>query len=77
MKTVQLSINLPEMINTSEAWLKTFLAAKLYESQELSLGQAAEAAGIPKRAFAELLGTYGVSLFSQNMSELQEDIKNA
>jgi predicted HTH domain antitoxin len=77
MQTVQLTINLPELANTNESWLKTFLAAKLYERQELSLGQAAEAAGLPKRAFAELLGTYGVSLFSQNMSELQEDIANA
>jgi predicted HTH domain antitoxin len=77
MQTVQLTINLPELANASESWLKTFLAAKLYERQELSLGQAAEAAGLPKRAFAELLGTYGVSLFSQNMGELQEDIANA
>jgi predicted HTH domain antitoxin len=49
----------------------------LYEKQELSLGQAAEAAGMPKRAFAEILGTYGVSLFSQTTDEIKEDIVNA
>jgi hypothetical protein len=32
---------------------------------------------MPKRAFAEMLGLYGVSLFSQNIDELKEDIANA
>jgi predicted HTH domain antitoxin len=77
MKTVQLTINLPDMHNTNETYLKMFLSAKLYERQELSLGQAADAAGVPKRAFAEMLGLYGVSLFSQNMDDLKEDIANA
>jgi predicted HTH domain antitoxin len=77
MKTVQLSIKLPDLIHIDESYLKTFLAAKLYEKQELSLGQAAEAAGMPKRAFAELLGMYGVSLFSQTVDEVKEDIANA
>jgi predicted HTH domain antitoxin len=77
MQTLQLNINLPDMINASEPYLKSFLAAKLYEKQELSLGQAADVAGMPKRAFAEMLGLYGVSLFSQNIEELKEDIANA
>jgi predicted HTH domain antitoxin len=77
MKTVQLTMNLPDMHSANETSLKIFLAAKLYEKQELSLGQAADAAGIPKRAFAEMLGLYDVSLFSQNMDELAQDIANA
>ena len=77
MKTVQLSIRLPDVLNVNESYLKSFLAAKLYEKQELSLGQAAEAAGMSKRAFAEILGIYGVSLFSQTADELKEDIANA
>jgi predicted HTH domain antitoxin len=77
MKTVQLNIKLPDVFNIDEPYLKTFLAAKLYEKQELSLGQAAEAAGMSKRAFAESLGMYGVSLFSQTVDEVKEDIANA
>jgi predicted HTH domain antitoxin len=77
MQTLQLNINLPDMVNANAAYLKNFLAAKLYERQELSLGQAADAASMPKRAFAEMLGLYGVSLFSQNREELEEDITNA
>jgi predicted HTH domain antitoxin len=77
MRTVQLNIDLPEMNTASESWLKIFLAAKLYERQDLSLGQAADAAGLPKRAFAELLGSCGVSLFSYSMNELHDDLANA
>jgi predicted HTH domain antitoxin len=77
IKTVQLAIDLPDTITGNVSWLKTFLAAKLYESRELSLGQAAVAAGMPKRDFAESLGMYGVSLFSQSADELKEDIANA
>jgi predicted HTH domain antitoxin len=53
------------------------LAAKLYEERKLALGYGAEPADLSKRAFIELLGTYGVSLFSQTACELQSDIDNA
>jgi len=43
----------------------------------LSAGQAAEMAGISKRAFVELPGRYGVSLFSRSIEDLQKDIANA
>ncbi|MDR1785676.1 MAG: UPF0175 family protein [Spirochaetaceae bacterium] len=77
MQTVQLTIQLPDVLTANEAHLKSFLAAKMYENQELSLGQAADMAGVSKRAFAEMLGLYDVSLFSQNMDELEDDIANA
>jgi predicted HTH domain antitoxin len=77
MKNIQLNIPLPDMSSTTELDLKVMLAAKLYETEQLSLGQAADVAGLSKRAFTELLGNYGVSLFSQNLQELREDIANA
>ena len=77
MKQIQLNITLPSMTATTEAELKMILASRLYENGLLSLGQAADAAGLTKRTFSELLGQYGVSLFSQSAEELQEDILNA
>lgn len=77
MKNIQLDMTFPDMMNTTETELKILLASKLYESGQLSLGYAAEAAGLSKRTFIELLGQYNVSLFSQNVQELQEDIANA
>jgi predicted HTH domain antitoxin len=57
--------------------MKMFIAAKLYEGEKFSLGYAADVAGLSKRAFAELLGTYGVSLFPQTRDEVQADFENA
>jgi predicted HTH domain antitoxin len=77
MKQVQLNIMLPEMITATEADLKMMLASRMYESGQLSLGQAADVAGLSKRTFTELLGQYGVSLFSQSPDDLHEDVANA
>ena len=77
MKTVQLSIELPNMVTATEFELKTLLVSKLYEKEALSLGQAARAAGLSKRAFIEILGNYQVSIFSEHESDLRSDIANA
>ena len=37
-----------------------FIASKLYESGKLSIGQAADMAGLTKRTFAELLPNFTV-----------------
>nr|NQU91360.1 UPF0175 family protein [Bacteroidota bacterium] len=53
------------------------IASKLYEDGKLTAGQAAKIAGISKRTFIELLGRYGVSVFSSSLSDLHTDIANA
>lgn len=53
------------------------IASKLYEEKKISLGQAARMVGITKRIFIELLGKYGVSIFSSSVTDLQSDIENA
>jgi predicted HTH domain antitoxin len=68
---------MPPLACFSEFDIKMLLAAKLYEERKLALGYCAEMAGLSKRAFIELLGKYGVSLFSQTAVELQSDIDNA
>lgn len=73
MKTLTLQV--PDNLDEREA--KTLLAAKLYEKGSLSLGQAAELAGLSKRAFMELLGNYEVSVFNYSEMELENDILNA
>jgi predicted HTH domain antitoxin len=77
MKQVQLNICLPDMAGMAERDLKMTLASRLYETGQLSLGQAADVAGLTKRTFSEMLGQYGVSLFSQSAEELQKDTLNA
>ena len=53
------------------------IASKLYEQGKLSLGQAADLAGLTKRTFAELLNQYNVSIFNFPSTDLSSDIKNA
>jgi len=51
-----------------------FIAAKLYESGKLSLGQAADMARLTKRTFAELLSDYGVSLLNYSAEDLKDEL---
>jgi len=75
MKT--LTVKLPSTVELDERELLIMLASKLYEKGKLSLGQAAELAGFSKRAFAEILGSYGVSIFNYSEDDLERDAENA
>jgi len=75
MKTV--TFELPSNVLVDERELLTMIAARLYERGTLSLGQASELAGFSKRAFIELLGSYGVSVFNYPADELDRDGENA
>lgn len=75
MKT--LTLQLPDSLDLDAAELTMLVASRLYEEGRLSLGQAAELAGLSKPAFAQELGRYGVSLFNYPASDLARDIANA
>ena len=75
MKT--LTVNLPDSIDLDNSELSILVASKLYEQGRLSLGQAAELAGLTKRSFAELLAKYEVSIFNFPASEIAKDVANA
>ncbi len=70
-------LDIPQTTALDESELRISLASKLYERGKLTLGQAAKVAGLSKRAFIEILGIYGVSLFSNSVDDLLSDIKNA
>jgi predicted HTH domain antitoxin len=71
------TLNIPENINLNSVDLAMIVASRLYEQGSLSLGQAAEMAGLTKRSFAELLGKFGVSIFNYPVSDISRDIANA
>ena len=75
MRTI--SIDIPEDVDLKDFDLSMILATKLYEDGKLSSGQAADMVGVSKRTFIELLGKYGVSVFSNSLDELETDIANA
>ncbi len=69
----RLTINLPDSINIIERETKRFLPAKMYESGRLSLGQAADMAGLSKVAFSEILADFNVSLINYPPSDIARD----
>jgi predicted HTH domain antitoxin len=71
------TLHIPESVDKNDSELTMLIASKLYEDGTLSSGQAAELAGISKRSFIELLGRYGVSVFSTSLDDLESDIDNA
>jgi len=75
MKT--LTLNIPDSLDVDNRDLAMLVSTKLYEQGKLSLGQAAEVAGLTKRTFAELLGSYGVSIFNFPPQDLSKDVANA
>jgi len=72
-----LTINLPESLESEEFEIKMLLAGQLYERGKVTIGQAAEIAGISKRSFIEMMGKFGFSLFSESSEDLKNDILNA
>lgn len=75
MKTI--TLNIPDNLGVDNLQLVMLLASRLYEQGKLSLGQAAELAGLSKRTFVELLGSYDVSVFNFPAQDLSNDILNA
>lgn len=75
MKTILL--NVPDDLDLKDYDYTMIIASKLYEDGKLSSGQAAKLAGLSKKAFIELLGRYGVSVFSNSIDDLHHDLKNA
>ncbi len=70
--TVELTLDLPSSLSKDE--VQTFLAVKLFETERVSLGQAARLAGFSKRAFIEVLGKYKVPVINYSPDELREEL---
>lgn len=71
MQTI--TITLPDSAELDAKQTVKFLASKLYEAGKLSLGQAADMAGLTKVAFAEILADFGVSLINYPVTEMKRD----
>lgn len=75
MQTI--SFQIPALSGVSEFDARVILAGELYQREKVSLGQAAEITGLSKRAFIEIMGKYGFSVFSESIEDFRNDVKNA
>ena len=72
-----LTLTVPDTANLSQTDAQILFAMKLFESETLSLGKAAEMAGLSYRTFYELLIRYGVPVVSMTEKDVIEEIANA
>ncbi|WP_238381813.1 UPF0175 family protein [Mucilaginibacter pedocola] len=68
-----MTLQVPEQLEKEHDDTVRFLAAKLYEADKLTLGQAAEMCGMKKWDFAEILINFGVHYLDQS---IEADLKN-
>ncbi len=69
----RLTLEIPDTLKMDSAETQRFLAAKLYESGKLSLGQAAELANVSKTEFAGILSDYDVSFINYSLEDVLND----
>jgi len=74
---MQLTLEVPDVANVSQTDAQILLAMKLFETEKLSLGKAAEMAGLSYRAFYELLVRYGIPVVSMTEDDVKWEIENA
>lgn len=72
-----ITIKIADNFQISSFDVEMYLASRWYEEGKLSSGQVAKMVGLSKRAFIELLGKYGISVFGYDFKELTNDLKNA
>ena len=65
----------PDALEENHSDTVRFIAAKLYESGKLTLGQAADMAGMKKWDFAEILINYGVHYLDSSAEAAINDAK--
>jgi predicted HTH domain antitoxin len=66
-------LNIPDKLDLNKTDTVKFIAAKLYEAGKLTLGQAAQIAGLSKVAFSEILGDYNVSIINYPAEDIKRD----
>lgn len=70
-----LTITIPDKIKLNKKDTLRFLAAKMYESGRLSLGQASEMVNMSKNSFAGVLNEYGVAYINYSAQDVLDDVK--
>jgi len=70
-----MTLQVPDALEKEHDETVRLIAAKLYESGKLSLGQAAEMCGMKKWDFAEILINYDVHYFDTSAEAAINDAK--
>lgn len=82
IKTVHIDIEIPEKLFLSlgeeialfRGNIKLYAATFLFQSHKLSLGKAAEFAGVSKDFFLDLLNQYKIPIIDYSREDLKEEL---
>jgi predicted HTH domain antitoxin len=74
---MQMTLKIPDAANISETDAQILFATKLFEAEKLSLGKAAEVAGLSYRTFYELLMRYNVPIVTYSEEDVKTEVENA
>ncbi len=72
---MQITINLPDALQISEADLRTELAISLFQQERITLGIASQLAGLHQIEFQQLLASRGICMH-YDVEDLEQDLKS-
>ena len=72
---MQITIDLPDSLQITEADLRTELAITLFQQERVTLGTASQIAGMHQMEFQQLLGSRGICIH-YDVAEFEEDLQN-
>lgn len=72
---MQITIDLPDSLQITEADLRTELAITLFQQERVTLGTASQIAGMHQMEFQQLIGSRGICIH-YDVAEFEEDLQN-
>lgn len=72
---MQITIDLPDTLQISEADLRTELAISLFQQERITLGTASQLAGLHQIEFQKLIASRNIAIH-YNIEDLEQDLKS-
>jgi predicted HTH domain antitoxin len=72
---MQITIDLPDALQISEADLRTELAISLFQQERITLGTASQLAGLHQIEFQRLIASRGICVH-YDVEDLEQDLKS-
>jgi predicted HTH domain antitoxin len=72
---MQVTIDLPDALQISEADVRTELAISLFQQERITLGTASQLAGLHQMEFQELIASRGICVH-YNVEDLEQDLQS-
>ncbi len=72
---MQITIDLPDALQITEAELRTELAISLFQQERITLGTASQLAGLHQIEFQQLIASRGICVH-YDVEDLEQDLKS-